>query len=131
VSTFLLSFPLSLSRSLHPPQEAFNLLHPPSGGIQSLFLPVWFGLRWMYGYLEKVDVRLPEKVYSNSDGARPMHLIITMIKCIRISTVSIKNSLSLGRREDHREERFPFRSSSCRATRQSVIYVEHTSFMWT
>ena len=33
----------------------------------------------------KVDVRLP--------GARPVHLIITMIKWIRTSRLSIKNSL--------------------------------------
>jgi len=43
----------------------------------------------------KVDVRLPEKGNSNSHGARPVHLIITMIKWIRTSRLSIKNSLSL------------------------------------
>jgi len=42
----------------------------------------------------KVDVRLPGKVNSNSRGARPVHLIITMIKWIRTSRSSIKNSLS-------------------------------------
>ena len=31
---------------------------------------------------------------SNSDGARPVHLIITMIKWIRTRRLSIKNSLS-------------------------------------
>ena len=31
---------------------------------------------------------------SNSHGARPVHLIITMIKRIRTSRLSIKNSLS-------------------------------------
>jgi len=31
---------------------------------------------------------------SNSHGARPVHLIITMIKCIRTSRLAIKNSLS-------------------------------------
>ena len=31
----------------------------------------------------KVDVRLPGKGNSNSYGARPLHLIITMIKWIR------------------------------------------------
>ena len=45
---------------------------------------------------EKVDVRLPGKRNSNSHGARPVHLIITMIKLIRTSRLSIKNSLSLG-----------------------------------
>ena len=39
----------------------------------------------------KVDVRLPN---SKSHGARPVHLIITMIKWIRTSRLSIKNSLS-------------------------------------
>ena len=32
---------------------------------------------------------------SNSHGARPVHLIITMIKWIRTSRLSIKNALSL------------------------------------
>ena len=43
----------------------------------------------------KVDVKLPGKVNSNSHGARPVHLIITMMKLIRTSRLSIKNSLSL------------------------------------
>ena len=42
----------------------------------------------------KVDVRLPGEGNSNSHGARPIHLIITMIKWIRTSRLSIKNSLS-------------------------------------
>ena len=42
----------------------------------------------------KVDARLPGKRNSNSHGARPVHLIITMIKWIRTSRLSIKNSLS-------------------------------------
>ena len=37
--------------------------------------------------------RLPKKGNSNSHGARPVHLIITMIKWIRTSKLSIKNSL--------------------------------------
>jgi len=45
--------------------------------------------------VRKVDVRLPGKGNSNSDGARLVHLIITMIKWIRTSRLSIKNSLSL------------------------------------
>ena len=40
----------------------------------------------------KVDVRLPGKGGSNSHGARPVHLIVTMIKWIRTSRLSIKNS---------------------------------------
>ena len=43
----------------------------------------------------KVDVRLPGKGNSNSHGARPVLLIITMIKWIRTSRLSIKNILSL------------------------------------
>ena len=45
------------------------------------------------GATRKVDVRLPGKGDSNSHGARPVHLIITMIKWIRTSRLSIKNSL--------------------------------------
>jgi len=45
----------------------------------------------------KVDARLPGKGYSNSHGARPIYLIITVIKWIRTSRFSIINSLSLGR----------------------------------
>ena len=40
-----------------------------------------------------VDVRLPGKGNSNSPGARPVHLIITMIKSIRTSRLSKQNSL--------------------------------------
>ena len=45
----------------------------------------------------KVDGRLPGKWDSNSHGARPVHLIIRVIKWIRTSRLSIKNSLSLCR----------------------------------
>ena len=38
------------------------------------------------------DVRLPGKENLNSHGARPVHLIITMIKWIRTGRLSIKNS---------------------------------------
>ena len=41
-----------------------------------------------------VDARLHGKGNSNSHGARPVHLIITMMKWIRTSRLSIKNSLS-------------------------------------
>ena len=41
-----------------------------------------------------VDVRLPGKGSSNFHGARPVHLIITMIKWTRTSRLPIKNSLS-------------------------------------
>ena len=43
----------------------------------------------------KVDIRLPGKGNSNSHGARPVHQIISMIKWIRTSRLSIKHSLSL------------------------------------
>ena len=43
----------------------------------------------------KVDVRLPGKGNSNSHGARPVHQIFSMIKRVRTSRLSIKNSLSL------------------------------------
>ena len=45
----------------------------------------------------QVDVRLPGKGNSNSHGARPVHQIISMIKWIRTSRLSIKNSVSGGR----------------------------------
>jgi len=41
----------------------------------------------------KVHVRLPGKRNAKSHGSRPVHLIITMIKWIRTSRLSIKNSL--------------------------------------
>ena len=44
--------------------------------------------------VRRVDVRLPGKGNSNSLGARPVHLIITMIEWIRNSRLSIKNSPS-------------------------------------
>ena len=43
----------------------------------------------------KVDVRLPGKGNSNTHNARPVHLIITMIKWIRTSKWSMKKSLSV------------------------------------
>ena len=42
-----------------------------------------------------VDVRLPGKGNSNFHGARPVHLIITMITWIRSSRLSTTNSFSL------------------------------------
>ena len=42
----------------------------------------------------KVDVRQPGNGNSNSHGARPVPLIITMVKWIRTSRLLIKNSLS-------------------------------------
>ena len=45
----------------------------------------------------QIDVRLPGKGNSNSHGAGPVHQIISMIKWIRTSRLSIKNYLSLDR----------------------------------
>ena len=45
----------------------------------------------------KVYVRLPGKKDSNTNGARSVHPIITMIKCIWTGRSSIKNALSLHR----------------------------------
>ena len=45
--------------------------------------------------MQYVDVRLSGKGNLNSYGARPVHLIITMIKWIRTSRKSMQNSLSL------------------------------------
>ena len=49
--------------------------------------------------IRKVYVRRPGKGNSNSHGARPVHLIIILMKWIRTSRLSKKNSLStLGER---------------------------------
>ena len=43
----------------------------------------------------EVDVRVPGKGNASTHGARLVHLIILMIKLIRSSRLSIKNSLSI------------------------------------
>jgi hypothetical protein len=53
----------------------------------------------------KLVVRLPGKGNSNSNCARPAHLIITMIKWIRTSRLSIKNSLPEWLAHGHRSRR--------------------------
>ena len=45
--------------------------------------------------VRRVDVRLPEQGNASSHGARPVHLIIAMMKWIRTSRLSIKKSPSL------------------------------------
>jgi len=50
--------------------------------------------RTLRDIIMKVDTRLPGEENSNSYGARPVHLVITMIKWFRTSRLSIKNSLS-------------------------------------
>ena len=47
------------------------------------------------GLRRKVDVRLHGKGNSNSHGARPVHLIVTIIKWIRTSRMSTKDSLAV------------------------------------
>ena len=63
-------------------------------GVWSLGFGVWDLRGCGLGETRKVDVRLPGKRNSNSHGARPVHLIITMIKWIRTSRLSTKNSFS-------------------------------------
>ena len=67
-----------------------------AGATQSRGGPVGVGFR------RKVDVRLPGKGNSNSHGARPVHLIITMIKWIRTSRLSKKISLLSSKGRDRR-----------------------------
>ena len=47
------------------------------------------------GLTRKVSVKLPVKRNSNFHDARPVHLIIKMIKWVRNRRLAIKNSLSL------------------------------------
>jgi len=61
-------------------------------------------LRQMRTLPRKVDIRLPGKGNSNSHRARPVLLIITMIKWIQTSRLSLMNSLS---------RHLSFRKSSC------------------
>ena len=46
-----------------------------------------------HAFFRKVNVRLTEKINTNSHGARPDHQIISMLKWIRVSKLSMKNSL--------------------------------------
>ena len=48
------------------------------------------------GLARKVDARLPGKGNSNSQGARPVHQMISMTKWMRTSRLSTKNSLVTG-----------------------------------
>jgi hypothetical protein len=64
----------------HKPAFANGLLCPMPAGTRP-------GMR-------KVNVKLPGERNSNSHGARPVHQIITIIKWIRTSGLSIKKSLS-------------------------------------
>ena len=53
------------------------------------------GLRNTHDLLRKVHIRLPGKGDSNFHGARPVHLIIAVIKWIRTRMLSIHKSLSM------------------------------------
>ena len=51
----------------------------------------------------RAEARIPEKVNSSSHSARPVHVIIMMIKLIWTSRLSMKNSLSMqGQNSPHR-----------------------------
>ena len=50
----------------------------------------------------KVDIRLPAKGNANPHGARPVHLVVTMMKWFRTSALLIKNSLATGQKKRHR-----------------------------
>ena len=69
--------------------------HLPHTTHRDFCCDIRFTWRGLCGW--KADVMLPGKGNSNSHDARPVHLIITMIKWIRTSRLSIKNSLSLCR----------------------------------
>ena len=70
----------------------------------------------------KVDVRLPGKGNSNSHGARPVLLIITMIKWIRTSRLAIKNSFSGEPRYTHgRHGQFVFINRTTSLTESSSL----------
>jgi hypothetical protein len=47
------------------------------------------------GFYMKVDIKLLEKGNSNSHGARPVHQIMSVIKWLRTSRLSIKNFISV------------------------------------
>ena len=80
-----------------PTHRASNLVHFISFPLTSTYflrLSFW-GLGWFLSLGgKKVEVRLSEKEFSNSHGARPVHQIITMMKLTRTSRLSIKNALS-------------------------------------
>ena len=64
----------------------------------------WAALALREDLDRNVDVRLPGKGNSNSHVARPFHLTITMIKWIRTSRLSNKNSLSVQEDAGRRRE---------------------------
>ena len=69
----------------------------------------------------KVNLRLPGKGNSNSHGARPVHQIISMIKWIRTSSLSIKNSLSLHPAGCWIQPPFPCQQSVCLIRKRKIL----------
>ena len=76
-----------------------------------------FGLWWVgFGDLQDGGAAAPlhrradrrQALRGNPHGARPVHLLITMIKWIRTSRLSIKNSLCVERTAAKRSEVDPF-----------------------
>ena len=80
----------------------------------------------------KVDVRLPGKGNSDSHGAGPAHLIITMVKWIRTSRLSIKNSLSGEgvRARDRKGEQLRVRVVRLEERRQRTPPLRFDQFLW-
>jgi len=83
--------------------HGLSVCWPVAGEIQPLLLKMTFEMKpallrmafEMKPASRKVDVRLPGKGKSNSHGARPVHLIITITKWIRTSRLSTNKELSL------------------------------------
>ena len=75
------------------------------------------------GRARKVDIRLPGTGNSNSHGARPVHLIITMIRWIRTGRLSIKISRS---REEGGQDR-----KTVRQRRHHLLCVLRFAFQFT
>ena len=79
--------------SVTPPTKC----HPPLKQSNVRVTVMWLNTVQETGVPEtsrKGDVRLPGKENSNSHGARPVHLIISMTSWIRTSRLSTKKSLS-------------------------------------
>ena len=66
-------------------------------------------------------MRLPGKGNSNSHGARPVHLIITMIRWIRTSRLSKKNALSTSARTSR--ARCPCTTDRSRRVFTSICFI--------
>ena len=69
--------------------------------------PDFFGGSVHLAQSRKVDIKLPEKENSNSDGARPVHQIISTMKWIRTSRLSLKDYLSLAQLNAMSPSRMP------------------------